>query len=132
MIVLSWPPPDCSMKTSDLLHIYHFKENVDSEVSFKQRELDRSKASLKQFAREEEDLNEEISDIKKDIEEREELLEKKNEQEEQLTKKFKKLISERDGLQSKIRETEYELSTKQNSVHNIEQQINAYEKRMRI
>ncbi len=100
------------------------KENVDSEISFKQRELERAKVSLKQLSREDEDLSEEILEIKKDIKEKEESLERKKEQEEQLTKKFKQLISERDGLQTKIREVEYELSNKQNNIRNFEQQIN--------
>ena len=36
------------------------KENVDSEISFKQKELDRLKISLKQLSRSGEDLNEDL------------------------------------------------------------------------
>ena len=102
------------------------EENVDSEISFKQRELERSKISLKQFSREEEDLNEEFILIKKNSKEKEELLERKKQQEEELSKKFKKLISERDGFQEKIKESESELLTKQNTTYNIEQEMNNF------
>lgn len=100
------------------------EETIDSEISFKQRELERSKISLKQLLREEEDLHEELTAVKSDLEEREELLEKKQQQEEELSKKFQELISEKDVLQKKIRESEYELSNKRNNVYNIEQEIN--------
>ncbi len=100
------------------------EENIDSEISFKQRELERSKISLKQLLRDEETLNEQIKELKNVLEEKEEILKEKKEQEEELSKKFHKLISERDSLQNKIRENETHLATKQNSVYNVEQEIN--------
>jgi len=100
------------------------QENVDSEVSFKKRELERSKISLKQISREEEDLSSEFAAIKEKIEEKEELLEKKRKQEEELTEKFQKLISERDNLQKKIRDDEIEITKRQNVVYNFEQELN--------
>ena len=102
------------------------KETVNSEISFKQRELERAKISVKQFVRDEEDLNEELVIIKKNLEIKEKLLGKKNKQEEELSRKFKKLIEERDGFHKKIRENELELATKQNLVHNIEQETNNF------
>tara|TARA_Y100000310_G_scaffold163491_1_gene163291 strand:+ start:4202 stop:7054 length:2853 start_codon:yes stop_codon:yes gene_type:complete len=102
------------------------KENVDSEISFKQRELERAKISLKQFLREEEDLNEELSFNKKNFDEKQEILEDKKNQEEELSKKFKKLISERDEFYKKIREEESNNSEKQNSIKNIEYEINNF------
>jgi len=100
------------------------EENFDSEISFKQRELERSRISLKQLLREEEDLYEELLEIKKHIGGREELLEKKRKQEEELNKKFQALISEKDAFQKNIRKNEYELSNKQNIIYNVEQEIN--------
>ncbi len=99
-------------------------ENIDSEVSFKKRELERSKISLKQLSRDEEDLNSEFESAKEDIDSREELLEKKRKQEEELTEKFQKLISERDSLQKRIRDNEIEISRKQNIIYNLEQEMN--------
>ena len=101
-------------------------EDVDSEISFKQRELDRSKISLKQSLREKEDLHEEISSLQKTINEKEGILEKKNKQEEELSKKFQQLIFKKEEFQKGIRSKEYELSNKQNIIYNIEQEINNF------
>jgi len=102
------------------------KKNINSEISFKERELERSKISLKQFLREEEDLNEEITETRKHIKQKEEILEKKKEQERELSKRFHKLISERDELQNKIRMNQSKLLTEKNTIHNIEQAINEF------
>ena len=101
-------------------------EDVDSEISFKQRELERSKISLKQLLREQEDLHEERSSLQKIINEKEKILEKKNKQEEELSKKFQQLIFKKDEFQKDIRNKEYELSNKQNIIYNIEQEINNF------
>jgi len=100
------------------------EENVDSEISFKKRELERSKISLKQLSRDGEDLDSELEEIKDQIENREELLDKKRKQEEQLTEQFQKMISERDNLQKRIRDNEIEISKKQNTIYNLEQEMN--------
>ena len=100
------------------------EENLDSEISFKKRELERAKISFKQMLREEEDLNSELEEIKNQIYDKEEILEKKRKQEQELTEKFQKLISERDALQKKIRDNELEISKKQNIIYNLEQEMN--------
>ncbi|MEK6945390.1 MAG: chromosome segregation SMC family protein [Nanoarchaeota archaeon] len=101
-------------------------ETVTSEISFKQRELERSKISLKQLVREESEIREELDAVKKDLEENEEILAKKRKQEEELTKKFESLLSQRDELQRKVRDTEIEISKKQNDLHNVEININDF------
>ncbi|MEK6826855.1 MAG: AAA family ATPase, partial [Nanoarchaeota archaeon] len=100
------------------------KENIDSEISFKIKEFERLKISLKQAIREEEDLNSEFESVKKEIRERETLLEKKKKQEEELVEKFRKMISDRDTLQKKIRTNEIEISRNQNISYNLEQEMN--------
>jgi chromosome segregation protein len=100
------------------------QENVDSELSFKNRELERFKITLKQLLRDEDDFSVLLKEIKKDISEKENLLEKKKRQEQELTEKFQKMILERDGLQRKIRDNELENSKKQNNVYNFEQEMN--------
>lgn len=102
------------------------QENMNSEISFKQREIERNRISLKQLSREEEDLSTELIEVKKKIRERESLLEKKKKQEQELVEKFQKFIAERDSLQKKIRENELEVSKKQNSVYNFEQELNNF------
>ncbi len=100
------------------------EENVNSEISFKQRELERSKISLKQLFRDESDLMEDLTVLKKNLLDKEAQLEKKRKQEAELSEKFKKLIAERDAIQGKIRTSELSLSEKRNHVHNIENLIN--------
>ncbi len=100
------------------------KENLSSEISFKQREFERAIVSIKQFSREKEELCEELKIIEKNILEKSKILEIKRKEEEELTKKAKKYIEERDSLQQKIRETEINLSEKRNSVYNVERIIN--------
>lgn len=100
------------------------EKNVDSEVLFKQKELDRYRISLKQLLTDEEDLKEEILSLKKSFEEKTKLLDYKKKQEEELTKKFQKMISERDSFQAKSREKELELTKKQAETNSIEQGIN--------
>ncbi|MFH1607735.1 MAG: chromosome segregation SMC family protein [archaeon] len=102
------------------------KETITSEISFKQRELNHSKISLNQLLREIEDLSEELSGIRKNLEQKEKLLVMKNKQEEELSQKFQKLISERDSFQNKTRESESEFLVNQNTIHNIEQEINNF------
>ena len=100
------------------------KENVNSEISFKQREYERYKISIKQLAREEEDVKEELAVCKKKFEERDNILEKKKKQEEELVLKSQNLIKDRDVLQQKIRKDEQDSLIKKNFIYNIEQEIN--------
>jgi chromosome segregation protein len=102
------------------------EENLNSEILFKQREFDRAKISLNQIERDEEDLADEIILLKKNIGEREILLSKKKKQDEELNQKFQILILERDTFQKKIRESESNLSARQNEIYNFDQQINNF------
>ncbi|MDP3992256.1 MAG: chromosome segregation SMC family protein [Nanoarchaeota archaeon] len=100
------------------------RETVSSEISFKERETERLKISLKQILRSEEDLEEEVSSLDEILEEKQGILEKKKVQEEQLSRKFQQLISDRDSHQKKSRDTELEISKKQHEAHIAEQEIN--------
>ena len=99
-------------------------ENMSSEISFKQRELERTKIALKQLLRDEEDIKDELAQNKRDKNEKESFLEKKRHQEEELTKKFQNMILERDSSQRKIREEENIMMEKRNAVREVENQIN--------
>ncbi len=99
------------------------KENLDSEIAFKQREFERAQATLKQLVNEEKDLIQDLEENKKSLSAKEKSLEDKRRQEQELTKKFEKMIEERDSLQYKIRENESELSKRKNTVYNFEQEI---------
>jgi len=102
------------------------QENVDSEISFKIRELERSKVSLKQIKREEEEITSLLKEITSQIKEKEDLLEKKKKQEQELTEKFQKMIVEREDLQRKIRDKEMNITKKQNIIYNIETEMNNF------
>ena len=99
-------------------------EDLDSEIVFKRRDLERIKSSLKQLSSSEEELKRETSDFKETISEKEKILAEKRKLEEELSEKFKKLISERDELQKNIRDKQIEMSKTQNENYNIEQEIN--------
>ena len=99
-------------------------ENVDSDVSFKQKEIERAKISLKQLLRDEKELSDDLADEREEFDEKEDMLHKKREQEEILSVKFRKMIAERDAFQSKIRETEMSIVGRQNEIHSMEQASN--------
>ncbi|MEX0932902.1 MAG: chromosome segregation SMC family protein [Candidatus Pacearchaeota archaeon] len=100
------------------------KENLNEEITFKQKELERVKISLKQILREESDLNEDLETNQKEKEEKEMILEEKKFKESELSKKFEKLIAEREILQKSTRDSEIRISENQNKIHNNEQDIN--------
>lgn len=100
------------------------KETVSSEVSFKEREIERLKISLKQILREEKEAMEEFSSLKKTLGEKQSVLSEKRKQESELAEKFKKLISEREGFHTKIREKESETLSVQHKLRVAEQDIN--------
>jgi len=99
-------------------------DDLDSEIVFKRRDLERIKSNLKQLLSTEEELKRETLGFKETIEEKEKILAEKRKLEEELSEKFKKLISERDELQKKIRDGQIEMSKSQNENYNVEQEIN--------
>ena len=100
------------------------RENVSSEISFKQREIERYKVLLKRLSSEEEELTQDLDSLKENFSDKERILEDKRKKEEELTKRFQKLISERDELQKKVREGESNVFEKQTEIQGIENQIN--------
>lgn len=102
------------------------ESDLDSEIVFKRRELERVSSSLRQLSGNEEELKREVAGFKETIGEKEKILGEKRKQEEELSEKFKKLISERDELQKNIRDKQIELSKHQNEVYNVEQEINDF------
>ncbi|MDD5699873.1 MAG: chromosome segregation SMC family protein [Candidatus Nanoarchaeia archaeon] len=100
------------------------ESDLDSEIVFKRRELERVSSSLRQLSGNEEELKREAAGFKEAIGEKEKVLAEKRKQEEELSEKFRKLISERDELQKNIRDRQVELSGHQNEVYNVEQEIN--------
>lgn len=102
------------------------EEDKDSEILFRKRELERSKLSLKQLLRDKKEISEELSDYIISQKEKQKLLEKKNKQEQELSEKFRKFISQRDDLAKKIHNSEIEISKQKNIIYNLEQEINNF------
>jgi len=100
------------------------RENIDSEISFKERELERLRVSIKQVTQNIEDMTGDLESLDKIIGDKEDTLENKKIQEQKLAEKFREMISNRDSLQGKIRECSLEISKKQHESHAVEQQIN--------
>lgn len=102
------------------------KKNLDSEISFKQREYDRLSASLKQIRGELPDLKEELIQNQKKLDEKHKSLSEKKKQEEELNKKYQKLFNKKEQLQKEIRNKEINSSEKQNEIRNLENILNNY------
>jgi chromosome segregation protein len=102
------------------------KENVSSEISFKQREYERARIALKQLERNQKDLDEDISELEKTIAKKTVILDGKKKNDEELSKRFNNLIKERDEYQAKIKELDSTLFVRQNDVYNNDQKINNF------
>ncbi|MEK6760799.1 MAG: chromosome segregation SMC family protein [Nanoarchaeota archaeon] len=102
------------------------KENISSEISFKQRELERTRIALKQLMRDEEEFRKDLVENKKDVAEKEILLERKKKQDEELSKRFQKMIGDRDEFQRKIRAEESKITERRNAMRDVENQINNF------
>jgi chromosome segregation protein len=100
------------------------EENLDAELTFKKREIERNKALLKQLSNDDEDTKDSLASLEDNIQKEEDWLDKKVEQEEELSHRFKKLFSDRDELQDKIHSKESERMRFQQEVHNKESEIN--------
>ncbi len=100
------------------------EENVNSEISFKQKGIERMRIELNQCVRDLQDMGDDDTELKKQIAEREALLKMKREQEENLVKKNQKLLNERDEFQKLIRVKDSEVAEKKQEMHLIEQTIN--------
>ncbi len=78
-------------------------DNINSELEFKEREIEKTKLIIKQSYRDEEDLEYEIKEIEKDIEEKNSLLGDKEEKLKEIMKKFEKMIEKREKIQKELR-----------------------------
>jgi len=98
--------------------------NVDSELEFKARDLEKLKMMIKQSNRDEQELNNELEEISSLIEENENLLEEKEKEHQELEKRFQTFIEHRTNLEKQIHENETSILKLQNSSGNIENEIN--------
>ena len=102
------------------------EENIDIEISSKERELERITIIIKQGLREEKESLEEIQSFEQDIEEKSRELEEKDKAEKEMREKFQQLFVERNSHQEKIRQTESSFFEKQNEIRNREDRMNNF------
>ncbi|MDA3836678.1 MAG: chromosome segregation SMC family protein [Nanoarchaeota archaeon] len=102
------------------------KENLDSDIQYKQKELERAQISINQLFREEKDLAEEVVIVKKELENKDKALSIKKNKEEELRRKADKYIQQRNEITQKQRQFDRELSVEKNKVYNIESAINNF------
>ncbi len=100
------------------------EETLDSEMSFKMREIDRLNSMIKQYTNEISDHKEDLETINNDINEREKRLSKKNSQEQELVKRNHELIQDRDKINNEIRNAETDILHKSNDMRNVEIEMN--------
>jgi len=99
-------------------------ENLDSELEFKTRDLEKLKLLIKQSYRDEKVIEEETKEILDAIQDNESQLTEKEKEQEQLEKKFQKLIESRTGLEKQVHENETETLKVQNIIGNLDNEIN--------
>lgn len=100
------------------------KEDSDTALLYKERELENVNNIVKHSTKDLESVRIEIESITKNIESKGKILAEKEEQEDELNKRFKKMFDTRDEMQRESQEKSISLSEMQNSVRQIEDQIN--------
>lgn len=100
------------------------EQNIDVVLEGKIRDLEQTKLIIKQSFRDEEDLKQEVSEHSQDIDEKSNLLEKKEEQDIKLKEKFQKLFNERTSIQKQIQDLNTDLVNKQHESQSIDNSIN--------
>ena len=100
------------------------ESHLGMEVTLKQRDVERNKNILKQIIRELEESSEAFREINDDVEEKQNILDEKNNQDISLKERFKKTLEEKNKHQEKIHFYERDLMHKGNEKHVAEERIN--------
>lgn len=100
------------------------EKDVGMDITLKQREVERLRNVVKQASREIEEAEQDLEEVIKNLEERQEQLDEKNAKDEDLKRKFKKVLDEKNEFQEKIRFFERDIMHKQNTKQGIEQKSN--------
>lgn len=100
------------------------EKDLDTTLLYKQRELEKSQDIIKRSKKDLEDVESEILEIDESMQRKLSLLEKKEDEERELNERFKMLFKKRDSIQENIQKENYDHSTCQSELHQIEDQIN--------
>ncbi len=98
--------------------------DIDTEVTIKQREINRLSIEQKKMTRDIEESAVELKKVVTVIAEKEKLLEKKEVEEQQLYEKFQKYFSERNELQDRQKVIETDIIGLSHTIKNLEDKIN--------
>lgn len=80
------------------------QDNLNTELEFKERDLEKNRMVIKQTEREEASLKEELDEILKEISKNESMLNKKSQEEHSLEARFQKLLEKKTGLDKQVNE----------------------------
>lgn len=100
------------------------KEDSDTSLLYKERELENIRNVIKHSTRDLEEVKNEIKNISDNLEGKMSSLEQKESQDEELNAKFKKMFESRDEMQFTVQEKNIELTEIQSNARQIEEQIN--------
>ena len=98
--------------------------DVDRMSIMKERELEKMREIVKHATRDRGEIEHELSELEKGIKGRIEQLATREAEETKMNEQFKKLFKERDEIQHQVQEGNFELTGRQNSWRQIEEQIN--------
>ncbi|MEK6860031.1 MAG: chromosome segregation SMC family protein [Nanoarchaeota archaeon] len=100
------------------------ERNLGLEITSKQRELERIKLAIKQNFRDNEEITEQLKDIRESLDEKQNIVEEKEEQAEILKRKYQKMFEQKNEIQDKVRMFESNLMHKQNEKRLLENENN--------
>ncbi|MEK6885467.1 MAG: chromosome segregation SMC family protein [Nanoarchaeota archaeon] len=104
----------------------HEESNLGMELTLKQRDIERNKNILKQITREIIDNTRALEEINNLIEEKQQMIDSKNDQDKMLKEKFRKTLEEKAKHQERIHFFERDMLHKQNEKHLSEDRINNF------
>ena len=100
------------------------ERNLGTEITTKQRELERIRVVIKQNLRDHEDIIEQLKTINEDLEKNKEIVKEKEEQAEILKRKYQKMFEQKNEIQDKVRMFESDMMHKQNEKRMLENENN--------
>lgn len=100
------------------------EKDLDQTLLFKERDLEKSKDIIKLAKQDLEKITQAISEFTTELNHKRGVLVQKEQEDQSLNERFKKLFAERDTLQGTISESSYEVSTLQSRWVQVEEQMN--------
>ena len=108
-----------------LQEISFHEVDIDTEVTIKEREINRLSVELKKTTRDAEDSDVESKKILVLISEKEKLLEKKEKEEQELYEKFQKFFAQKNEIQDRQKVIETDVIGLQHTAKNFEDKVNS-------